>query len=147
MIQIDMNCADNLTVRKISFDGRDASTNRHPGSKRKIKHLAYRFLHQPCIQDCQSWEAPIHHQFHHPSRQAFWHQGLGCSEVCPSPAELKTRIFTWSQNRMFFYGKLLVANSRSSLMWVNPVHDRIHHPDTNSHCSWSWSNKCCWQHK
>lgn len=102
-----MDCADNLTVRKISFDGRDASTNRPPGGKRKIKHLAHRFLHQPCIQDCQSLEAPIHHQFHHPSHQAFWRQGLGCSEVCPSPAELNKDIYMKSKLDVFMESYLL----------------------------------------
>lgn len=57
------------------------------------KCLAYRFLHQPCSQGYRSWEVPIRRQSRRPNHQVFWHQGQGCSEVCPSPAELKTRIF------------------------------------------------------
>ena len=56
------------------------------GSKTS-KMLAYRVVHQPCSLGCQSLEAPIHHQSHHPSRQASWRQGQGYAEACPNPAK------------------------------------------------------------
>lgn len=42
----------------------------------------------PCILGWGSLEAPTLHPCLRPSRLAFWHQGQGCFQACPSPEEL-----------------------------------------------------------